>query len=73
MTFGVTLGKRLMMATSTNMFYVAINYKNKAYMEVAAANINIKIHQLFSKKLILGVHVIIVQRRISGDLTRTCF
>ena len=45
----------------TNMFYVAIDYKNKTYMEVAADNINIKINQLFSKKWILVVHVTIVQ------------
>ena len=49
MTSGETLGKHLMTAAFTNMFYVAIDYKNKTYMEVAADNINIKIHQLFSK------------------------
>ena len=48
MTFGATLGKHLMMAASANMFYVAIDFKNKTCMEVAASNINIKINQLFS-------------------------
>ena len=38
------LGKHLMMAASVNMFYVAIGYMNKTYMEVAVTNINIKIH-----------------------------
>ena len=47
MTFAVTLGKHLMMAASANMFHVAIGYMNKTYMEVAATNIDIKIHQLF--------------------------
>ena len=37
------------MAASGNMFYIAIGYKHKANMKVAASNINIKIHQLFSK------------------------
>ena len=71
MTFGATLGKHLM-AASANMFYVAIDYKDKTYIEVAS-NINIKIHQLFSKQRILGVRVTMVQRKISGDLTQTCF
>ena len=48
MTFGATLGKQLMMATSANIFYVATDYKNKTYMEEVANNINFKIHQLFS-------------------------
>ena len=61
------------MAASAEVFYIAIDFKNKAYMEVAASNINIKIRQLFSKQRILGVRVTIVQRKISGDLTRTCF
>ena len=46
MTFGVTLGRHLMMAASANIFYVAIDYKNKTYMEVAATSTNMKIHQL---------------------------
>ena len=49
MTFGVSLGKTLMMVASAKMFYIAIDYKNKAYMEVAPSTINIKIHQLLSK------------------------
>ena len=60
MTFGATLGKHLMMDTFAKMFYTAIDYKNKTYMEVAASHINVKIHQLLSKQL-LGVSVIIVQ------------
>ena len=46
MTFAATLGN-FMMAASANMFYVAIGYMNKTYMEIAATNINIKLHQLF--------------------------
>ena len=69
MTFGATLGKHLM-AASVNMFYVAIDYKDKTYIEVAS-NVNIKIHQLFSKQRIVGVRVTIVQRKISGDLFDT--
>ena len=61
------------MAVSTKMFYIAIDHKNKSYMEVAASNINIKIHKLFSKQWILGVRMTIVQRKISGDFTQTCF
>ena len=33
------------MAASANMFYIAIDYKNKTNMKVTASNINIKIHQ----------------------------
>ena len=73
MTFGATLGEHLTMAASAKMFYVAIDYKNKNYLEVVVRNINIKIRQLFSEQRILGVRVTIVQRKISGDLTRTCF
>ena len=53
-----------MTAASANILYVAIDCKNKTYMKVAASNINIKIHQLFSKQWILGVHVTIIQRKI---------
>ena len=60
MTFRATLVKHLMMVASANMFYVVID--DRTYMEVAVSNTNIKIHQLSSK-----------QRKISGDLTRTCF
>ena len=49
MTSGATLGKYLMTTASASMFYVAIDCENKIYMHVAADNINIKIHQLFSK------------------------
>ena len=59
MTFGTTLGDHLAMAASANM-------------KIAANNINIKIHQLFSKQRILGVSVTIEQWKISVDLTRTC-
>ena len=55
MTFGATLGKHLIPPASANIFYVAIDYKNKTYMEVAAIDINMKIHQLLSKQLIRGV------------------
>ena len=72
MTFGTTLREHTM-AASANMFYIAIGYKNRANMKVAASNINIKIHQLFSEQRILGVRVTIAQRKISVDLTRTCF
>ena len=50
LTFGETLEKHLMITASANMFYFAIDYKNKTYIEVAASNINFKIHQLFSKQ-----------------------
>ena len=73
MTFGTTLREHHPMAASVNMFYIAIGYKNRANMKVAASNMNIKIHQLFSEQRILGVHVTITQRKISVDLTRTCF
>ena len=72
MTFVATLGEHLTMATSANMFYIAIDYKNKTNMKVPASNINIKIHQLFSKQRILSVRETIVQWKISVDLTRTC-
>ena len=44
------------MAASVNMFSIAIDYKNKAIMKVAASNKKIKIDQLFSKQQILGDH-----------------
>ena len=50
------------------MFYIAIGYKNKANMKVAASNINIKIHQMFSEQRILGVCMTIVKRKISVEL-----
>ena len=60
------------MAAPANVFYIAIKYKNKANMKVAASNRNIQIHHLFSKQWILGFHVTLVQWKISVDLTRTC-
>ena len=72
MTFGMTLAEHLTMAASASMFYIAINYENELNMKVAASNINIKIHQLFSKQRILSVRMTLAQRKTSGDLTRTC-
>ena len=60
------------MAASSSVFYIAIDYKNKPNMKVAASSINNKIHQLFSKQRILCVSVTIAQRKTSGNLTRTC-
>ena len=71
MTFGTTLREHTMAASA--LFYIAIGYKNKANMKVAASNINIKIHQMFSEQRILGVFMTIVERKISVDLIRTCF
>ena len=59
----------LMMAASANIFHFAIDYENEPNMKVAASNVNIKIHQLFSKQQILGVRVTIAQRKTLGDLT----
>ena len=67
MTFEMTLVEHLKMAASASMFYIAINYENELNMKVAASNINIKIHQLFSKQQILGVPETIAQRKTSGD------
>ena len=61
------------MVTSARIFCIAIDYKNKTNVKEAATNTNIKIHQLFSKQRILGVHVTTAQRKISVDLTRACF
>ena len=72
MTFGTTLREHTM-AASANMFYIAIGYENKANVKVAASNINIKIRQIFFEQRILGVCMTIVWRKISVDLTRTCF
>ena len=49
MTFGTILGEYLMMAASANVLYIVIDYKKIPYMKVAAGNINIRMHQLFSK------------------------
>ena len=71
MTFGTTLREHTMAASA--LFYIAIGYKNKVNMKVAASNITIKIRQMFFEQWILGVCMTIVQRKISVDLTRTCF
>ena len=44
MTFRRVLGEHLMMASSTNMSYIANDYKKKTNIKVAASDINIKIH-----------------------------
>ena len=49
MTFGATWREHRTIAASTYMFYITIGYKNKANMKVAASNMNIKIHQMFSE------------------------
>ena len=67
MTFGTTLREHTMVA-SANMFYIAIRYKNKANMKVAASIINVTIHQMFSEQRILGVCMTIVQRKFSVEL-----
>ena len=69
MTFGMTLAEQLTMAASASMFYIAIDYENEPNMKEAASNVNIEIHQLFSKQQILGVRVTIAQRKTLGDLT----
>ena len=68
MSFGATLGEHLTMAASADLFYIPSDYNNKTDMKVSDSNINIKIHQLFSKQLIRDVCVTIVQRRISRNL-----
>ena len=68
MTFGETLGKHLTMAASANTFFIAIDYKNKANIKVAANTI-IKLHQVLFKQRILYVRVTIAQQKILGDLT----
>ena len=72
MIFGMSLAEHLTMAASASMFYIAIDYENELNMKVAASNVNIKIHQLFSKQQILGVRLTIAHRKTSGDLTLTC-
>ena len=44
---GVGLKEHFTMVASANIFCIAIGYKNKANMKVAASNINIKIHHCF--------------------------
>ena len=72
MTFGMTLAEHLTMTASASMYCIAIDYKNEPNMKVAASNVNIKIHQLFSKQRILGVRVTITHWKTTGDLKRTC-
>ena len=61
MTFGMTSAEHLTKAASANVFYFAIDYENEP-------NVNIKIHQLFFKKRILGVRVTSAQRKTLGGL-----
>ena len=68
MTFGMTLAEHLTMAASASMFYIVINYENELNMKVAPSNVNIKMHQLFSKQRILVVRETIAQRKTSGGL-----
>ena len=42
MTFGMTFAEHRTKATSTNMFYFAIDYENEPNKKVAASNVNIK-------------------------------
>ena len=61
------------MAASAGMFYSAIDHENEPNTKVGASNVNVEIHQLFSKQQILGVRVTIAQRKTSGGLTRPGF
>ena len=54
MTFGTTLREHTMAASA--LFYIAIGYKNKVNMKVAASNITIKIRQMFFEHQILYDH-----------------
>ena len=54
-----------------SMIYIAIDYENEPNMKVAASNVNIKIHQLFSKQRILGACETIAKRKTSGGLDTT--
>ena len=68
MTFGMSLAEHLTRAASANMFYFAIDFENETNMKVAVSSVNIKIHQLFFKKRILGVRVTTAQRKTLGRL-----
>ena len=68
MNFGITLAEHLTMAASAGMFFITIDYENELNMKVAASNLNIKIHQLFSKQRILGVCETIAKQKTSGGL-----
>ena len=70
MTFGMTLAEQLTMAASAGIFYIGIDCENEPNMKVAASNVNIEIHQLFSKQRILGDHCTAENLR---GLTRTGF
>ena len=54
MTLGETLGEHLIWLLLLICFMSQC--KDKTSMEVAASNINIKKHQLFSKQRVLGVY-----------------
>ena len=71
MTFGMTLAEHFTMAASASMFSITMDYENKPNIKRAATNVNIKIHQLFSKQRVLGVRVTIAQRRTSEGWTQT--
>ena len=73
MTFGMTLAEHLTKVASADMFYFAIDYENERNMKVAASNVNIKIHNLFSKKRIFGVRVTIAQRKTLRGLDTNWF
>ena len=47
-------------------FYIATDNKNKANVKLAATNINMKMHQLFSKERILVVHATNEQQKSLG-------
>ena len=53
----MTLGEHLTIAASASMFYIAIDYKNKPNIKVAASNINIKIHQRKTLNLELALEL----------------
>ena len=42
-------------------------------MNVAASNINNKIHPLFPKQWFIGARVTSIEREILGGMTQTCF
>ena len=54
-------GEHLIMAASSNKFYIAFDYKNKRNTKGPSRNINIKMHQLFSQQRILDVRLTITQ------------
>ena len=57
MTFGTPLGGHLAMAASANMFYIAIDNKNKTNMKVAEPVIQtLKYISYFLNSGLLGLH-----------------